>query len=90
MRVICMFRYGADDLDHGGAAHLASERSGVTGACMLLRAKDFLQVGGFSEQFPLSFNDVDLSLKIVTAGFRILYTRTPRCSTTNRRPGNRR
>jgi GT2 family glycosyltransferase len=69
-----MFRYGADDLDHGGAAHLTSERSGVTGACMLLRAKDFLQVGGFSEQFPLSYNDVDLSLKIVTAGFRILYT----------------
>lgn len=69
-----MFRYGADDLGNGGAAQVTSERSGVTGACLLLRAADFLQVGGFSEQFPLSYNDVDLSLKLVAAGFRILYT----------------
>lgn len=69
-----MFRHGADDLGHGAAAQITSERSGVTGACMLVRAVDFLRVGGFSEQFPLSYNDVDLSLKIVAAGFRILYT----------------
>jgi GT2 family glycosyltransferase len=31
-------------------------------------------VGGFSEEFPLSYNDVDLSLKIRARGLRILYT----------------
>jgi O-antigen biosynthesis protein len=69
-----MFRYGSQDLDFGGLALVTSERSGVTGACMLLRATDFLRVGGFSEEFPLSYNDVDLSLKIRAAGLRILYT----------------
>jgi O-antigen biosynthesis protein len=69
-----MFRYGAQDIDFGGLALVTSERSGVTGACMLLRATDFLRVGGFSEEFPLSYNDVDLSLKIRASGLRILYT----------------
>ena len=69
-----MFRFGVTDLDHGGAALVTSERSGVTGACMLLRAADYLKVGGFSEEFPLSYNDVDLSLKIRALGLRILYT----------------
>ena len=68
-----MFRYGADDLDPAGPH--TSRRSVPGYRCRTpLRAKDFLQVGGFSEQFPLSYNDVDLSRKIVTAGFRILYT----------------
>lgn len=69
-----MFRYAADDPDEGGAALVTSERSGVTGACMLLRATDFLLVGGFSDEFPSSYNDVDLSLKIRSRGLRILYT----------------
>ena len=41
---------------------------------MLLRAADFLRVGGFSEEYPVSYNDVDLSLKIRALGLRILYT----------------
>jgi len=69
-----MFRFAPDDPDQGGAALVTSERSGVTGACMLMRARDFLAVGGFSDQFPLSYNDVDLSLKIRAKGLRILYT----------------
>ena len=69
-----MFRFGVTDIDQGGAALVTSERSGVTGACMLLRASDYLRVGGFSEEFPLSYNDVDLSLKIGALGLRILYT----------------
>ncbi len=69
-----MFRYGAQEVDHGGRALVTSERSGVTGACMLVRATDFVMVGGFSEEFPLSYNDVDLSLKIRATGLRILYS----------------
>jgi GT2 family glycosyltransferase len=69
-----MFRRTVDDLDRSGSTAITSERSGVTAACMLLRADDFLQVGGFSHEFPISYNDVDLSLKIRAGGLRILYT----------------
>jgi len=37
-------------------------------------ARVFHEVGGFSEMFPLNYNDVDLCLKIRQMGLRILYT----------------
>lgn len=46
----------------------------VTGACVMVRANVFRQVGGFSDEFPLNYNDVDLCLKIRAAGLRIVYT----------------
>ncbi|GGM01500.1 glycosyltransferase family 2 protein [Nakamurella endophytica] len=69
-----LFGEPADSLDLGGAAQLTGERSGVTGACLLMRADVFARVGGFSELFPLNFNDVDLCLKIRAEGLRIVYT----------------
>ncbi|HEY7305207.1 MAG TPA: glycosyltransferase family 2 protein [Bryobacteraceae bacterium] len=49
--------------------------SAVTGACLMTRADVFWQVGGFDEgQFAVAFNDIDLSLKIGSAGYRVLYT----------------
>lgn len=49
--------------------------SAVTGACLMTRAEVFWQVGGFDEgQFAVAFNDIDLSLKIGSAGYRVLYT----------------
>ena len=68
-----LFGEDAETLDFGGWAQVAGERSGVTGACLLTRAELFAEVGGFSELFPLNFNDVDLSLKIRAAGYRIVY-----------------
>jgi len=69
-----MFGEASDSLSWGGAAHLAGERSGVTAACLLMRTEDFQEIGGFSEQFPLNYNDVDLCLKIRSLGRRIVYT----------------
>ena len=69
-----MFGEASDSLSWAGAAHLAGERSGVTAACLLMRMVDFEEIGGFSEQFPLNYNDVDLCLKIRALGRRILYT----------------
>ena len=66
--------YARDTTAGGGLAQLTGERSGVTAACLLLRSSDFLDIGGFSEAFPLNFNDVDLCLKLRAAGFRIIYT----------------
>ncbi len=49
--------------------------SAVTGACMLVRASAFEQAGGFDEAlFPLSFNDVDLCLRLGQRGLRNVYT----------------
>lgn len=50
------------------------EASGVTGACMAMRRDTFCSMGGFSEIFAENFNDVDLCLKLTTAGYRIIWT----------------
>jgi GT2 family glycosyltransferase len=69
-----LFRRGSTDLDLGAMSLVTGERSGVTAACMLMRFPDFLRVGGFCDALPLSFNDVDMSLKVRQDGLRILYT----------------
>lgn len=49
--------------------------SAVTGACLLTRRAVFEEVGGFDEEkLPVTFNDVDLCLKMRRAGYRIVYT----------------
>jgi GT2 family glycosyltransferase len=48
----------------------------VSGACLLAPRRVFEQVGGFDEGFVLAFNDVDLCLKILTAGYRMVWTPT--------------
>lgn len=48
--------------------------SAVTGACLMLRSEVFLQAGGFNERnYPVSFNDVDLCLRLNELGYRVLY-----------------
>lgn len=42
----------------------------VTGACLMVGRKKYLEVGGMSLRFPLSFNDVDLCLKLARNGYR--------------------
>jgi GT2 family glycosyltransferase len=41
---------------------------------MMVRKDAFLEVGGFTEKLAVSFNDVDLCLKIGSTGRRIVYT----------------
>ncbi len=49
--------------------------SSVTGACLLTRREVFHEVGGFDEErLPVTFNDVDLCLKMRRAGYLIVYT----------------
>jgi GT2 family glycosyltransferase len=61
--------------DHGGYFNSSTVHrnwSAVTAACMMTRAEAFKSVGGFSEQFPLNYNDVDYCLKLQTKGMRIV------------------
>jgi GT2 family glycosyltransferase len=55
-------------------AHLAQDISAVTTACALVKREAYLQVGGFDEKLAVTFNDVDLCLRLRQAGYRILWT----------------
>lgn len=44
----------------------------VTGACLMSRRSLLLSLGAMSTRFPLSFNDVDLCLKIRRSGHRVI------------------
>lgn len=56
-------------------AFLQQNYSCVTAACMVLRKKVFVDVGGFDEvNLAISFNDVDFCLKILDRGLQIIWT----------------
>lgn len=49
--------------------------SAVTAACMIFKKNLFLELGGFDEKnFPIAFNDIDLCLKAIKKGYKIIYT----------------
>ena len=54
------------------------EASGLTAACIAVPREVFFEVGGFSEQLPGNFNDVDFSIKVRNAGFRLVWLRDVR------------
>lgn len=45
----------------------------LMGSCLMLRKKDFNEVKGFSKEYFMYFEDVDLSYKLKKAGKKILY-----------------
>ena len=53
---------------------LNREVMGVTGACVAVRRDTFVDIGGFSLEFPLNYNDVDLCFKVIESGRRIIWT----------------
>tara|TARA_Y100000310_G_scaffold339954_1_gene434243 strand:- start:1586 stop:4060 length:2475 start_codon:yes stop_codon:yes gene_type:complete len=55
-------------------ANVIRNCSAVTGACLMIRKKLFLEIGGFDEHFPVSFNDVDLCLRLRKKDYLITYT----------------
>lgn len=57
-----------------GRAVLTQQVSAVTAACMLVRKKVYEAVGGFNEELPVAFNDIDFCLKVGEAGYRIIWT----------------
>jgi ADP-heptose:LPS heptosyltransferase/GT2 family glycosyltransferase len=46
----------------------------VTGACMMTRRDAFDAVGGFDEAHAVINNDLDFSLRLQRAGYRVVYT----------------
>ncbi len=55
-------------------AILPQEVSAVGAACMLVRRKSYLEVGGFDEtNLQIAFNDIDFCLKLRQHGYRIVF-----------------
>jgi GT2 family glycosyltransferase len=58
-----------------GRMALTSNFSAVTGACMLIRKKLYVDVGGLnSTELQVACNDVDLCLRLVRQGYRNVFT----------------
>lgn len=64
----------SEDRGYYGRLVLTQNYEAVTAACMAVRRAVFDAVDGFSTEFPVQFNDVDLCLKIGSAGLRIVWT----------------
>lgn len=62
-------KYLMKDYDHKEE----KEVDWLMGSCLMLRKKDFLDVGGFSKEYFMYFEDVDLCYKLRKAGKRVLY-----------------
>ena len=61
---------------HTGYMHreaLQQDLSAVTAACMMVRRSLFEQLGGFTEQLAVAFNDVDFCLRARELGYLVVY-----------------
>jgi GT2 family glycosyltransferase len=65
---------GRSDEGYLGQLTLTRNLSAVTGACMAMRRDVFREAGGFDESFPVSYSDMDLCLRLVQRGYRIVWT----------------
>jgi GT2 family glycosyltransferase len=54
---------------HGGL-ELDTNYLAVTGACMIIEKRKYEEVGGLDETLAVSYNDVDLCLKLHRSGYR--------------------
>ncbi len=67
---------GAPRGSAGYDGHLAyaHDFSAVTGACLAIRRGVFTAVGGMNEDLAVTWNDVDLCLRVRAAGLRVVWT----------------
>ncbi len=68
-------RWARDDLGYAGMNHTMRQNSSVTAACLVLRKADYEALGGMKHvEFPVTFNDVDLCLRLAEAGKDVVWT----------------
>ncbi len=54
-------------------ASLTMDYSAVTAACLMTKRNVYEQVGGFTEELTVAFNDVDFCLKVRALGMLVVY-----------------
>ncbi|HKA52891.1 MAG TPA: glycosyltransferase, partial [Candidatus Binatia bacterium] len=57
-----------------GFPHLIRNYSAVTAACLMLRKTVYDEAGGLDERLAVTFNDVDLCLRLRARGYLVVYT----------------
>ena len=67
-------RFNKDDWGYMNRARLTQNFSAVTGACLLIKKDIYIKVKGMNEELPIEFNDIDLCLRVLKKGYRILDT----------------
>jgi glycosyltransferase involved in cell wall biosynthesis len=63
-----------DAATYARLAHVVRDVSAVTGACMMVRRETFDALGGFDEELPVAYNDIDFCLRLRKAGRLVVYT----------------
>ncbi len=63
-----------DAYTYFGSVDFVRNYLAVTGACMMIRREVFNEIGGFDERFILCGSDVEICLRLIEKGYRILYT----------------
>jgi O-antigen biosynthesis protein len=68
--------HGKSSLSDGwmGVHSVARTVSAISGACMAFRRTDFNVVGGFSENYHVSYADIDFCMKLAAQGLRTAWT----------------
>jgi GT2 family glycosyltransferase len=64
----------ADDPGYDGQFACTRDVSVVTGACLAIRRDVFNNVGGMDERLAVTWNDVDLCLRVRKSGKRVIWT----------------
>lgn len=64
----------AEASGHAGYLNKLQQVDAVTGACLVMRRSVFKSLDGFDEALPVAFNDVDLCLRALEAGYENLWT----------------
>lgn len=65
----------SDDPGYFGRTLLPQDFSAVTGACLMVRRSIYDEVGGLDEnEFKVSYNDIDLCLKVREKGYLVAWT----------------
>jgi GT2 family glycosyltransferase len=57
-----------------GSVDWYRDYSAVTGACMAMRREVYDRLAGFDEAYQLVFSDVEICLRAIQAGYRVVYT----------------
>ncbi len=67
-------RHSAASYGHFSSAIGVRNYSAVARACLMTRRRVFEEAGGFNEALPRHFNDVDYCLRLLSRGYRAVFT----------------
>ncbi len=75
-RIAAHAYYGAghDHIGYMGRLCYAQDASAVTGACLMILRRKYMEVGGLDEGFAVAYNDVDFCLKLRAKGYLNIFT----------------